>query len=408
MLGSRIRLLPWLALSASSVACSSGEHSVSQPASGGGGSAAGGTAGVSAGGAANGTGGSAGGSAPSGAWSIGYYASWQADQYPVSEIEWGGLTDIAMSFYMPASDGSLSLLGDNPDVAAALVAAAHAHGVKAIASIGGADSGPAFQQATAASLDALVSNLVLLLDSPGYDGLDFDWEPLETADEPTVTELASRIHTARPSALVTIPVGYVNVNSPPDLSGYVAMAGVFDRINIMTYGMAGAWPGWKSWHSSPIYQSDSATPISIDSSVSAYLAVGVPAVKLGFGIGFYGLCYGPPVTGPDQDLSGSTILASDGDASYANIIGSYYQAGARHWDALARATYLSFANATGPAGCTYLSYDDEQSIAEKGSYLKSKGLGGVIEWEINEGYLSGAAAGQKNPLLAAIRDQVLR
>ena len=58
-------------------------------------------------------------------------------------------------------------------------------------------------------------------------------------------------------------------------------------------------------------------------------------------------------------------------------------------------------------GCTYISYDDEQSIAEKGAYVKAKGLGGVIQWEINEGYLSSAAAGQRNPLLKAIAASVL-
>jgi chitinase len=50
----------------------------------------------------------------------------------------------------------------------------------------------------------------------------------------------------------------------------------------------------------------------------------------------------------------------------------------------------------------------EQSIAEKGAYLKAKGLGGVIQWELNEGYLSSAAAGHRNPLLIAIRDSVLQ
>jgi GH18 family chitinase len=41
------------------------------------------------------------------------------------------------------------------------------------------------------------------------------------------------------------------------------------------------------------------------------------------------------------------------------------------------------------------------------AYVKAKGLGGVIQWELNEGYLSSAATGQRNPLLIAIRDRVL-
>jgi len=141
--------------------------------------------------------------------------------------------------------------------------------------------------------------------------------------------------------------------------------------------------------------------------VQLYLAANVPAAKLGIGIGFYGLCYSSPVTGPDQALNGATLIASDGTMSYANIMANYYSSGARQWDALARVPYLSFASAHAPDGCTYISYDDEQSIAEKGAYVKANGLGGVIQWELNEGYLSSAAAGQRNPLLKAIAASVL-
>jgi chitinase len=148
--------------------------------------------------------------------------------------------------------------------------------------------------------------------------------------------------------------------------------------------------------------------MSIDSTVKRYLAAGVPAAKLGVGIGFYGLCYTSPVTGPDQALNGSTVAASDGTMSYANIMSSYYSASARQWDSLARVPYLSFSSAHAPDGCTYISYDDEQSIQEKSAYLKSQGLGGVIQWEINEGYLPSAAAGARSPLLLAVRDYVLQ
>jgi chitinase len=141
--------------------------------------------------------------------------------------------------------------------------------------------------------------------------------------------------------------------------------------------------------------------------VKLYLAANVPAAKLGIGIGFYGLCYSPPVTGPDQALNGSTLVASDGAISYASIVKNYYSADARKWDDLARVPYLSFTSAHAPDGCGYVSYDDEQSIAEKGAYVKAQGLGGVIQWELNEGYLSTAPAGQRNPLLMAIRNSVL-
>jgi chitinase len=230
---------------------------------------------------------------------------------------------------------------------------------------------------------------------------------MDKSDEPAVIDIANRIRKAKPSALLTIPIGEINVNLPVDLSNYAAIAAAYDQLNIMSYGQAGAWQGWKSWHSSALYHTDSATPTSIDSTVARYLIAGVPAAKLGIGIGFYGLCYTSPVTGPDQALNGSTVGASDGTMSYANIMTKYWSESARKWDDLARVPYLSFSSPHAPDSCTYISYDDEESIAEKGAYVKAKGLGGVIQWEINEGYLPAAPAGQRSPLLKAIHDNVL-
>jgi len=380
---------------------------------GGGAGAATGSASVAfggAGGAATGSGaGAATGGAATGPWSMGYYASWQSADLPVAEIEWSGLTHLAVAFYTPRSDGPLALMGGDPTLADELVAAAHEHGVRAVASIGGADSAADFRAATATgAMDAFVAALVALLDAPGYDGLDLDWEPLETADEPAAIAVAEAVRAARPDVLLTIPVGAINPNLAYDVSGYAAIAGAYDQVNLMSYGLAGAWEGWNSWHSSALYQTNPATPLSVDSSVAAYLAAGVPASKLGIGIGFYGLCYSPPVTGPDQPLGGATILASDGTMSFANIMERYFDPAARRWDDLARVPYLTFDEPRGPEGCTYVSYDDDESIAAKADYVRERGLGGLIEWEINEGHLASAPAGERSPLLLALRDQLLR
>ena len=352
-------------------------------------------------------GGSIDGGGGSGLWSMGYYASWAPNQYPIAEIEWSGLTHIAMAFYLPQSNGSLNLSGGDDTLATKLIAAAHASGVKAMASIGGSDSQTGFQQATASAMVAtFASNLAKLIDL-GYDGIDIDWEPMAKSDEPAVIDIANRIRKAKPAALLTIPIGEINVNMPPDLSGFATIAAAYDQLNIMSYGQAGAWQGWKSCHSSALYHTDSATPTSIDSTVKLYLAANVPARKLGIGVGFYGLCYTSPVTAPDQALGGSAIVANDGTMSYANILANYYSASARKWDDLAKVPYLTFSSPHAPDNCTYISYDDEQSIAEKGAYAKAKGLGGVIQWELNEAYVSTAPAGQRNPLLKAIAASVL-
>lgn len=353
--------------------------------------------------------------AGSGLWSMGYYAAYDSTSYPVSAIEWTGMTHIAVAFYFPtaagAFDESLSQgsAAQGATLGHAIVNAAHAHGAKAVASLGGADSRTQFLAATASGVrDTFVGSIVKLATDYGYDGMDFDWESLETVDEPVLLDVMQKVRQRAPGLLLTIPVGIINVNMPGDLSGYAALAAAADQLNIMSYGAAGAWEGWKSWHSSALYQQDRATPTSVDSSVKAYVGAGVPKAKLGIGIGFYGLCYTPPVTGPEQALNGSTVAASDGDISYAKIMTSYYSASAAQWDAFARVPYLSFTKATGPMGCGYISYDDDRSIGEKGAYLKAQGLGGVIMWEINEGYIATAPAGQRNPLLTSIQQHVLQ
>src|SRR6266849_4083118 len=344
---------------------------------------------------------------PSGRWSMGYYAGYLHAAYPVDAIDWSGLTHLAVAFYLPQTDGSLDesisvVPTASPQLAHALVRSAHAHGVQAIASIGGSGSGPAMKTATAAGVQAaFVAAIVKLLTDYGFDGIDIDWEPLELADRPTALTVANQVRAARPDAILTLAVASENGNHPEDLSGYAALAGSYDQVNIMTYGMAGAYSGWNSWHSSALYYQDRATPSSVDVSVRLYLAAGVPAKKLGVGISFYGLCYTKPVTGPDQPL-GASAVTSNG-MGFASILAGYFVSSARQWDAFARVPYLSFADPAGAAGCTFISYEDEQSIQEKAAYLEENGLGGVIEWNINEGYVAPA-----NPLLEAVRKSVLQ
>ena len=68
------------------------------------------------------------------------------------------------------------------------------------------------------------------------------------------------------------------------------------------------------------------------------------------------------------------VVASDGEFSYANIIAQYRNAGAYFYDSVAQAPYLSFASPFGPYNCTFLSYEDETSIAAKGQFAQDRGL----------------------------------
>jgi hypothetical protein len=62
----------------------------------------------------------------------------------VAEIDWSGLTHLAVAFYLPDTQGnideSLSRGSAGPTLGHSLVTAAHAAGKKIIASLGGSNS----------------------------------------------------------------------------------------------------------------------------------------------------------------------------------------------------------------------------------------------------------------------------
>jgi chitinase len=339
-------------------------------------------------------------------WVSGYYVGYQRGLYPETSVDFSLMTHIIVGRIIPAADGSVLTHFDidntnGPAMARTLSSRAHAAGRKAILMLGGAGEHAGFVGAANNTNRAkFVGNLLRVMDDLGYDGIDVDWEPIETADRAPLLQLLKDLRAARPSILLSIPVGWTNANFTGVDSWYAEVAAQVQQMNLMTYDMAGPWGGWVSWHFSALQDHGADHPSSIASSVQQYLNVGIPAAKLGVGIGFYGACW-RGVTGPRQALNGAYIVASDNTMSYRNIMTSYYTLAARRWDDAAKAGYLTFSTATGPQGCNFISYEDEQSIAAKGEFVRTRGLGGAIIWTIGQGHLPSAPAGSQDPLLKA-------
>ena len=390
--------------------CSGGSGGTSTTGSGGAGS---GTTSSSSSGGGTGSGGAGSGSS-TGKWVSGYYIGYQQNLYPTGAIDWSGLTHLFVGRVVPNSNGSLNTTFDidatnGPILAKKLVQLAHQNGKKAVVMLGGSGVLGGWQGAASAqNRGTFVQNLKQLAQDYGFDGFDLDWEPISTGDQPAFKALAQALRAAMPSTLLAVPVGWVGMNNANVGSFYGEIAPIFDQINIMSYGMAGAWSGWQSWHSAALYGETSTTPTSVDVNVKAYMSAGVPAAKIGVGIAFYGTCWSSPVNQPKSSLNGSSVVADDNVMSYDNIMKSYYSDADRRWDATARVPYLGFSSAHGPQGCTFVSYEDPQSILEKGAYVKQKGLGGAIVWTINQGYRSSQPLGQQNPLMQALKQGFLQ
>jgi chitinase len=345
-------------------------------------------------------------------WVSGYYVGYESTLYPADKIDFSALTHLIVGRVWPNSNGSLNTTFDmdatsGPAMAQDLAQRAHAAGRKAVLMVGGAGTNWNNEWTSAtnsATRAAFIKNLVSVANQLGYDGWDLDWE--ENISYPQFLALVKELRAAAPNKVLTIPVGWINMNFPALDPFYGNVAPYVDQLNVMSYVMADAWGGWLSWHSSALRGAAGSYPSSVESSVNAYLAAGVPAQKLGVGTGFFGECWSAPVTGPRQAVQGgSHVVASDGEMSYANIMNQYYTAGRAFYDNAAEAAYLSATTPFGPKGCAFVSYENEQSVAAKGAYVKANHLGGTIIWTINQGY--NPASSTPDSLLQAVKKAFL-
>ncbi len=335
-----------------------------------------------------------------GRWVSGYYIGYQRSLYPETAIDFSLMTHILVGAIQTSPTGVINTdfyidAVNGPAMAKTIATRAHAAGRKAILMLGGDGARANLLSATSsANMSTFVTNLITTMNTLGYDGIDVDWEPIAVSDQPQLLDLLKRLKAAKPNIILTVPLPW----APPVSSWYAQMAAVVDQVNIMSYGMAGNWGGWDSWHGAALRGETATRPTSVSKAVSMYTAVGVPAAKIGVGIGFYGSCWRGVNTMGVPLVSGADVYAGDNSMSYTNIMNSYYSSAAYKWDATASAGYLSFASATGPQSCNMVSYEDVQSITAKGAYVKSAGLGGAILWTINQAYFPNAALGSRDPL----------
>lgn len=381
-------------------------------------------------------------------WVMGYYIGYQKGLQPPDKIDYSTMTHIMVGAVLPNPDGSLntSFYTDNGLAwAQETVNRAHAAGIKAILMLGGQYADQGFEATNNPAIRAtFVANVKQLVEDMGFDGVDIDWEPIRAAYRPALLALMQALQAPdalpRSSYIYTIPVGWNNMNpwSNEMVDPYWGtVAAYVDRMSTMSYSMLWFGEGWESWHSSALYGNTPLTPSSIDNTVQALRIAGVPDAKIGIGIGFYGTAYengyltpesgftkfvhqDPPtipgyVTAPHQSTLTARAPYGDNSMSYSNIMHYVYRGSAYRWDDVAKAPYLSFDQpipisfpGVTDLRTTFLTYEDEQGIAEKGAYVRNNGLGGAIIWTISQGYLGAwKQTGELDPLMKAVKGAFL-
>jgi chitinase len=324
---------------------------------------------------------------------VAYYPYWSLStrQYRVEDIPAASLTHINYAFAVLSMDGECTSANADADAvnlpALQALKLRYPH-LQTLLSVGGSGTGKAFSQAAgdAASRDRLVESCVTFMLANGFDGIDLDWEFPQDGETQAFTDLLSALRQRLDTQGQADGRRYLLTIAAP--AGPWQMARIdfpqvvplLDWLNLMTYDYYGSWSSSTGFNA-PLYPS---TPdpahLSVDTTVQAYLAAGVPAEKLVVGLPFFGRGWqGVADTNHGLYQPFSAPAQGTGKGSYdfyfiqENLLGQY----ARYWDDEARVPWLY-----DPAQGIMVSYDDAESILIKAAYIRQHALGGAMIWQI--------------------------
>jgi GH18 family chitinase len=365
-------------------------------------------------------------------WVSGYYAGWFWDWQPdaataVGAVDMTTMTHFIFGRYAPGGGtlgGAAGQLVEGAGtghgfVEDALVAKAHAAGVKALPMLGGAGDGAGFVASTAPSLRAaFIGRILDKCVAKNYDGVDVDWEDsLDTVAQQNqliafLSELrsaaAARPRYQSPNApfVITFPGYWLNTNTDRVEPWKVTVASLVEQYNLMSYGMTWNCCGWDTWLWAAIKGEGPTHPTSIEASIQAYVNAGVPRGKLGLGLGLYASGYAAPASGPRQTMTTEYFWAD-----YEGTWAALYRAGMLsadnyHFDAAAETGYYTYSPPRPFLGnpVSMVITEDLRSIAAKGAWARAGNCGGAIVWTINYGYVDATAG---NPPMQAVKQAFL-
>ncbi|KAB5593717.1 Chitinase A1 [Ceratobasidium theobromae] len=361
-----------------------------------------------------------------------WYASWHAKDRPLASVSWSKYTSVTYSFALTTPNISYVNISD-PDVFKDFVQTAHANNCSASISVGGWTGSRYFSSAvaTAENRTEFVKTMVDLVKTNNLDGLDFDWEypgkagigcnTLSANDTDNFLLFLNELRTALPqtklsAAASIVPFVSSDLNTPStDVSGF---AKVLDYLSIMNYDIWGLWSPTVG-PNAPLNDTCASASQQVGSGVSAvqaWMKAGFPADQLVLGVPSYGHGFA---------VAESDALSSDGTLNLYAPFNKTYRAPGDAWDDSPAAGAVDvcgnpqlqggnwnfwglidggFLNNNGTAntagGIAYkfdecsqtpyvynktsqvmVSYDNAESFAAKGQFIKSTGLRGFAMWE---------------------------
>ncbi len=364
-------------------------------------------------------------------WVFGYVPTYTQDAFGgsisyLTSSEYSKLTHIAHLGPYVNADGSLNMV---PNGATNIrlqqgVAEAHANGKPILLAFQGWYDTYLPAISTSGGRATLINNVLNLYDTYGYDGIDVDLEPIMS---PWVTEIQS----GNPNYITFINTLYDSLqtrispytNEKPLLTcaanGYAGpvlnqLQSKFDMINILTYDLAGPYPGWVTWHDSPVYDGGQVLPStgnpmpSVDGEILMAINAGVAPPKLGVGVSMDAFRWkggsGTSTGGVTAPMQSYTTDPTWTRFSYSDFITNYNIGGTYVYDTDAQMSYYS-KDLSGSVDDEFWSYNDQTSIEDKVDYVWDNILGGTMIWELHSGYIPTNTSGEKIPQLNYIYNQ---
>lgn len=367
----------------------------------------------------------------------GYWPNWVSSQLPPEKIDWSKYDIMCYAFVVPSRDASLTIGSSDSSLLMRMVKSAHAAESKLLLSLGGWGQSSGFSPSVASSamIAKFVKSIRRVYDTYKLDGIDLDWEYPNNAaagthsasDTKNFQSFLEALRQGLPSgALITAAVAPAPwlASSGNPAGSFARAASALDYIMIMNYDTWGSssTPG----PNAPLGNlcSNSSHPeASAAAAVKQWAAAGMPRSKMLLGSPMYGYVstsskmtlkqrtfeesevksvrrsvHSRPLSPRyDATLSGAerrALTSGDGQVNFDHLVsqgvlklsGSEYVASGgfkKYWDDCSDTPYLA-------NGKKVITYDDPDSLYDKGNFVKKAGLGGSSVWSVEGDVDSGA------------------
>jgi chitinase len=338
---------------------------------------------------------------------------------------WGGGTSNCGSLAYPATPS-------NPPLKQ-LIDAVHAAGNKFTLCVGGiygADAGRMnYLFADSAKTEAWAGSVAAFCARWNIDGANVDLE--HPTNGPNYMRglriLRRRLNAVIPNARLTIAMGAWNdASAYRPYGSYDLLNSYIDNAQMMTYDFMS---GSTAWLNSPLHDAPNEYPATLNywslenhnptgnvktgggGGQYGWIHDGFPAAKMSLGIPFYSWVAG----------GGTDLPKKPGDLRTGNIFtyGTYAEVLTQlaahpegyHWVQEAGVPFLQYQGTYPRLGGSavsqyYISYDDPQSIPLKVKWAADSAIGGVFIYNLYDGWVNSAPAGQKQPLSDAVKAAV--